>query len=193
KKLSKLITIRDHDNFFLADEVVNNIMEMDKNGLPLDIRIGEGVYLGPGVKLNAGVNIEKNARLLGNIILGKGVFIGDSVYMNTNPDQTISIGDKTEILQGNIIKGNVTIGNDCRIETPVRLTGSDEWPLKIGNNVRIKGTTYIFGSIVENGARIENSVLSKKKVKFLKDKQGKPVKVGYIFPEPQGRECLEYL
>ena len=52
-----------------------------------------------------------------------------------------------EILWGDIIKGNIEIGDYSRIESSVNMTGSDEFPLKMGSHVLIKGTSYIFGSI----------------------------------------------
>jgi bifunctional UDP-N-acetylglucosamine pyrophosphorylase/glucosamine-1-phosphate N-acetyltransferase len=103
------------------------------------------------------------------------------------------VGNNTEILQSSILKGKITIGHNCRIETPVRLTGSDDFPVRIGNNVRIKGTTYIFGSVVENNTYIENCVLFKKKIKLKKDSSGRPLRIRNIFPEPQGSECLKDL
>ncbi|MCK7525984.1 MAG: hypothetical protein MZV64_54430 [Ignavibacteriales bacterium] len=48
------------------------------------------------------------------------------------------------------------------------MTGSDEFPLRIGKNVLIKGSSYLFGSIVEDGVSIEHSVLIKKKLKQKK-------------------------
>ena len=53
------------------------------------------------------------------------------------------------------------------------MTGSDDFPLRIGKNVLIKGSSYLFGSIVEDNVTIEHSVLIKKKVKAEKDKSGK--------------------
>ena len=44
------------------------------------------------------------------------------------------------------------------------MTGSDEFPLRIGKNVTIKGTSYLFGSIVEDDVFIEHSILVKKKI-----------------------------
>jgi bifunctional UDP-N-acetylglucosamine pyrophosphorylase/glucosamine-1-phosphate N-acetyltransferase len=192
-KINKIVFIADKDNFFIADEVVENILEIDKNGSSLDISLGEGIYLSRGVKLNEGVRIEKNARLEGNIVLGKRVFIGESVYLSTYPGQTMCIGDNSKILHGNIIKGNVTIGKNCLIETPVRLTGSDEYPLDIGSNVRIKGTTYIFGSVIEDNVFIINCVLRQKHLTAQKDRHGEIIPISNIFPEPTGRELIKDL
>jgi len=190
-KLKTIITIRDKDNFFIADEVVEQILEMERKGLSPDIYIGEGVYLGSGVRLGPGVRIEKNARLLGNIHLGKGAVIGESAYLDTHSNQVMRVGDRTEILQRNIIKGNVTVGSGCRIETTVRLTGSDEFPIRIGNNVRIKGTTYVFGCILEDNVFVQNCYLFQKRIRFMTGKDGEPVKICHIFPEPRGNECVE--
>lgn len=192
-KINKIVSIADKDNFFIADEVVDNILEIDKTGASLDIALGEGISLGKGVKLNEGVRIEKNARLDGNIILGKRVFIGESVYLSTYPGQTMRIGDNSKILHGNIIKGKVTIGKNCLIETPVRLTGSDEYPLTVGDNVRIKGTTYIFGSVIEDNVFIINCVLRQKRLTAQKDKSNTIIPISNIFPEPTGREAVKEL
>jgi bifunctional UDP-N-acetylglucosamine pyrophosphorylase/glucosamine-1-phosphate N-acetyltransferase len=192
-KINKIVSIEDKDNFFIADEVVENILEIDKTGSSLDISMGEGIYLSKGVRLNEGVRIEKNARLEGKILLGKRVFIGESVYLSTYPGQTMRIGDNSKILRGNIIKGNVTIGKNCLIETPVRLTGSDEYPLAIGNNVRIKGATYIFGSVIEDNVFIINCVLRQKHLAARKDRHNEIIPISNIFPEPSGKESIKDL
>jgi len=190
EKLKKLVTLGDKENFFIANEVVEQILEMDRNGLYPDIYVGEGAHIGAGVRVSPGVHIEKNARLLGRIHLGRGVFIGESAYLDTFEHQTMVIGDGSEILQRNILKGNVRIGSGCRIETTVRLTGSHERPMIVGNNVRIKGTTYMFGCIVEDGTFIQNCYLFEKKIRFKNDDEGKPVKVCHVSAEPRGTECV---
>jgi bifunctional UDP-N-acetylglucosamine pyrophosphorylase/glucosamine-1-phosphate N-acetyltransferase len=190
KTLRNVITLQNKDNFFIADEVVGQILEMDRKGTA-DIFIGEGAHLGPGVKLSPGVCIEKYARLMGRVHLGKGVRVGASVTMDTRANQTIRIGDNTEILQSNIIKGNVTIGRDCRIETTVRLTGSDACPMKVGNRVTIKGTTYMYGCEIEDNVFIRNCYMFQKIIRYKKDKKGNPVRVCHIFTEPMGKECVE--
>jgi len=192
-KIKKIVSIADKDNFFIADEVVDNILEIDKSGASLDISLGEGITLSKEVKLNEGVRIEKNARLEGNIVLGKRVFIGESVYLSTYPGQTMRIDDNSKILHGNILKGRVSIGKNCLIETPVRLTGSDEYPLKIGDNVRIKGASYIFGSIVEDDVFIINCVLWQKRLLAQRDKHNTVIPISNIFPEATGRESVKDL
>ena len=70
------------------------------------------------------------------------------------------------------------------------MTGSDELPLRIGKNVLIKGTSYLFGSVVEDGVMIEHSVLIKKKVKAQKDSLGNIKAVRFYLPESEGKELL---
>jgi bifunctional UDP-N-acetylglucosamine pyrophosphorylase/glucosamine-1-phosphate N-acetyltransferase len=191
QQLRNIVTLQNKDDFFIADEVVAQIIDMDKKGLPPDIFIGEGSHLGAGVVLSPGVRIEKGARLTGNIVLGQGVFVGEAALLTTFADQKMAIGDNSQILQRNILKGNLTVGKNCLIETTVRLTGSNAAPAVIGNNVRIKGTTYMYGCKVEDNVFVQNCYLFEKKIRFKKDGDGNPVKVCHIKPEPQGKACVE--
>jgi len=193
EKLKNIITFKDREDFFIADEVVNRILEQDKKGEPLDIVIGKGVYIGSGVYMDAGVVIKDHAYLDGNIKLSEGVIIGERVHLSTYPHQVLKIGRHTEILQGDIIKGNLEIGENTRIESSVNITGSDESPVRIGNNVLIKGTSYIFGCVIEDNVWIEHSVLKNKRVRCIRDKNGEVQPVRYILPSPEGIECLEDL
>ena len=70
------------------------------------------------------------------------------------------------------------------------MTGSDEYPLRIGKNVLIKGSSYLFGSIVEDGVTIEHSVLIKKKIKAEKDVFGKIKPVRFYIPKTEGNDLL---
>ena len=90
-----------------------------------------------------------------------------------------------------MINGNVTIGRNCRIETTVRLTGSDEFPMHVGDNVRIKGTTYMFGCILDDDVFVQNCYLFEKRIRLKKDKDGNPLPVRHVFPEPEGKDCVE--
>lgn len=192
-KLKDIITIDDPEDFFIAEETVQDIIEMDRNTGPLDIHIGKGVYIGEHVKLNRGVSIEKNATLRGGVKLGRNVTIGDGVFFSTYPDQVIEIGDNAQIFRGNVIQGSVKIGNNVRIETGVRITGSSEEPVIIGDNVLIKGMTYIFGSIVENDILIEHSILKRRYVERVVRKNGEVQPIKYILPHPEGLDSISDL
>jgi len=193
ERLKDIITIDDKDDFFIADEVIEQIIGMDIARAPLDIEIGKGVHIGPQVSLNKGVVIKARAYLEGNIILGENVVIHENVHLSTYPHQRMVIGNNTQILQGDIIKGNLTIGENCRIESGVNMTGSDEYPTRIGNNVLIKGTSYLFGSIVEDDVWIERSVLKYKYVERLVRKDGTVQPVRWVLPLPEGLDSLHSL
>ncbi|MDT3695122.1 MAG: sugar phosphate nucleotidyltransferase [Ignavibacterium sp.] len=190
EKLKNIIQIDDPDDFFIHDSVVNDLLEMDKKGIPLDIKIDKGAYVGDGVKLNYNVEIGRAAYIKGNVVFGKNIKIWRIVHLSTFPNQTLTIEDNVKILWGDIIKGNIVIGENSTIESSVNMTGSDEFPLRIGKNVLIKGSSYLFGSIVEDGVSIEHSVLIKKKVKAEKDKNGNIKPVRFYIPETEGKELL---
>ena len=108
-------------------------------------------------------------------------------------NQEFIIGDNVEILWGDIIKGNIVIGDNSRIESSVNMTGSDDYPLRIGKNVLIKGTSYIFGSIIEDDIHIEHSVLIKKKILRTIKANGDVQSVKFIIPTPSGIDIIENL
>ncbi len=190
EKLKDIITIADRDDFFIADEVVEQILEMDKTSSPLDIEIGRGVYIDPYVKLAKGVVINSGARLEGHIILGEYVIIDQSVNLSTYDHQVMHVGGNTEIFKGDIIKGNLVIGNNCRIEAGVNITGSDEYPTRIGNNVLIKGTSRVFGCTIEDDVYIEHCVLKYYYVERTVRKDGTIQPIRWVLAQPQGLDSI---
>jgi len=190
QKLKNIIEIDNPDDFFIHDDVVNDLIEMDKKGIPLDIKIGKGAYIGDGVKLNYNVEIGRATYVTGNVIFGKNIKIWRIVHLSTFPNQTLTIEDNVNVLWGDIIKGNIVIGENSTIESSVNMTGSDEFPLRIGKNVLIKGSSYLFGSVVEDNVTIEHSVLIKKNVKAKKDASGKIKAVRFYIPETEGKDLL---
>ncbi len=193
EKLKDIIEIDDPDDFFIHDNVVNDLIELDKKGTPLDIKVGKGAYIGDGVKLNYNIEFGRAVYITGNIIFGKNVKVWRSVHLSCFENQTLKIGDNVKILWGDIIKGNIKIDENSIIESSVNLTGSDDYPLKIGKNVLIKGTSYLFGSIIEDGLTIEHSVLIKKKVRAEKDSFGNIKPVRFYLPDSEGKELLTQL
>lgn len=192
-KLKNIIEIQDPDDFFIDESVVKEIIELDQLGTPLDISIERGVHIGKGVKLNYGVQIKRNVYVSGNVIFGKNVKVSENAYLSTFPHQTFTIGDGVSILWGDIIKGNITIGENSTIESSVNMTGSDEYPLIIGKNVLIKGTSYVFGSIIEDDIHIEHSVIIKKRVNRQIRKDGAIQKVMFYLPMPSGLDVISEL
>jgi bifunctional UDP-N-acetylglucosamine pyrophosphorylase/glucosamine-1-phosphate N-acetyltransferase len=190
--LKDIISIEDDERFFMAGEVIKDILRMDRKW-HVDIEIGEGCSISAGVKLNTGVVIGRDAVLEGNIRLGKNVKIGAGVRLLTYPDQLMKIGDNTEILEGNLLKGNITIGKNARIETGVHITGSYKSPAKIGDKCLIKGTTYMFGTVVEKGVTIIHSVLIEKYIRRIQKKDGTNQHIKYILPLPEGIDSIRQL
>ena len=190
EKLKNIIEIDDPYDFFIHDSVVNDLIALDKKGIPLDIKVGKGTYIGKGAKLNYNVELGRAVFISGNITFGTNIKIWRIVHLSTFPNQTLTIGDNVKILWGDIIKGNIVIGENSIIESSVNMTGSDDFPLRIGKNVLIKGSSYLFGSVVEDDVTIEHSVLIKKKVKAEKDKSGKIKPVRFYIPDTEGKDLL---
>lgn len=193
EQIKDIIEIETPDDFFIYEDVVNDIIELDKKGRPLDIKIGKGVYLGSGVKINYNLTLLKNVYLKGNIHFGENVSISENAHLSTFKNQTMTIGDNSEILWGDIIKGNIKIGKNTRIESSVNMTGSDEYPVIIGNNVTIKGTSYIFGTVVDDDLFIEHSILINKNVDRVIMKNGEVKKIRFFLPPPEGIDSISDL
>lgn len=190
EKLKDIIEIEDPDDFFIHEEVVENILKADKKYSALDVVVGKGVHIGKDVNLNFNLQLGKNVFVDGKVEFGKNVSVSQNVHLSCYPGQTLKIGNDVQILWGDIIKGNIVIGDGSRIESSVNMTGSDEFPLRIGKNVLIKGTSYIFGSKIADNLFIEHSILVKKKVRAVKDKKGKIQPVRYFVPESKGEDTL---
>ena len=193
EKLKDIIAIDDPDDFFIDDSIVEEIIETDKKNVPLDINIGKGVHIGKGVKLNYNLELEKNVFIEGNVSFGENVTIRQNVYLSCFKGQTLEIGNNVEILSGDIIKGNIVIGEGARIESSVNMTGSDDFPLRIGKKALIKGTSYIFGSIIEDDVHIEHSVIIKKRVDRIYKRDGSIQQIRFFLPMPEGIDAIEEL
>ncbi|MCL6099390.1 MAG: NTP transferase domain-containing protein [Bacteroidetes bacterium] len=193
EKLKDIIMIDNPDDFFIEESVIDEIIEMDKHGVPLDIHLGKGVYIGRGVKLNHNLTFMKNVFLEGDVRFGKNVVVKENAQISCFYGQKIQIGSSSEIFGGNVIKGNVAIGDNTKIESGVRITGSDQFPTVIGSNVTIKGLTYIFGSRIDDHIFIEHSVLNRKKVSKPAGEKSDFFKVKYYLPEVEGKEGIREL
>lgn len=190
KLLRDIIFIEDEDDFFIADEVVKQLLDLDTKYPSLDINIGKGVHVGRGVIINRGITLKTGGIINGNVDLGEGTVIEENVWLSTYPHQKIVIGKNCVIMRSDIVKGNIKIGDNTRIESGVNLTGSDKFPTIIGSNVIIKGTSYIFGSEIEDGILVEHSVLKCKKVEKTVRKDGDIQPVKWVMPPPQGLDIV---
>ena len=190
EKLKDTITIADEEDFFIADEVIEQILNMDAERGPLDIVIGKGVYIGPEVQLNRRVAIGDRSHLSGHVVLGEGVQIGVGVELSTYPGQTLALDDEVEVLSRNIIKGNLRIGAHSRIESGVLMTGSDEHPMRVGERVTIKGTSYLYGCQIDDDLLIEHSVIKCKRVEQARRRDGTIQPIRYVLPQPEGLDSI---
>ncbi len=191
EKLKDIIRIDDPEDFFIAEDVMEQIIRMDRKGKPLDIKIGKGVHIGKGVKLNYNLKLRKNVFVDGNVYFGENNTIGTNVFMSCFPNQKLILKNNVQILWGDIIKGNIVIGENSIIESSVNMTGSDEYPLRIGKNVVIKGTSYVFGSVIDDDLFIEHSILIKKKVDKLIRKNGEIQQIRFFLPMPEGLDAID--
>ena len=190
-KLKNIVEIADPEDFYIADSVVGQIIDADKNGTLLDMFIGKGVYIGEHVKINTHLTLLRDVFVKGNVVFDKNVTVMENAHLSCFEGQKLSVGNNTEIFWGDIIKGNITIGRNCKIETNVNITGSDEFPLSIGNNVTVKGSSYIFGCFIGDNIFIEHSVLVKKKIYNDAENNAQIIKIKYVFPKPIGKEFIE--
>ncbi|MBN2323032.1 MAG: NTP transferase domain-containing protein [Spirochaetes bacterium] len=191
--LKDIVSIDDAEDFYIAEETVERIVELDGRYKVLDIRVGKGAYIGPDVEVNRGLFVGRNAIITGNVRTGLNVRIDEGAMLSTYQDQTIEIGDETHIYRGNVLQGSIRIGKGVRIETGVRITGSSESPVIVGDNVQIKGMTYIFGSVIENDILIEHSILKKRHVERVTKKDGSIQPVKYLLPYPEGLDSIRDL
>ena len=191
--LKDTITIADEEDFFIADEVIEQILKMDKDCGPLDIVIGKGVYIGSQIQLNRRVYIGDRSHLSGHLILGEDVHVGVGVELSTYRNQTLVLGDGVEVLSRNILKGNLQIGTRSRIESGVIMTGSDAHPMRVGERVTVKGTSYLYGCHIDNDLLIEHSVIKCKRVEQVKRRDGTIQPIRYVLPQPEGLDSVSEL
>jgi bifunctional UDP-N-acetylglucosamine pyrophosphorylase/glucosamine-1-phosphate N-acetyltransferase len=190
QRLMDIVTIVDEEDFFIADEVIDQIIAIDKDFGPLDIVVGKGAYVGPGVKLNRKVHLGDRCRVTGGIVFGEGVRIGQGGQLSTYAGQTMHLEDGVEVMARNILKGNMRIGAGSRVESGVIMTGSDEWPMRVGKGVTIKGTSYLYGCRIDDGLLVEHSVIKCKHVQAVRRHDGTFQPIRYVLPTPEGLDSI---
>lgn len=190
ERLMDTITIADEEDFFIADEVIDQILVLDAERGPLDIFIGKGVYIGPRVELDRRVHISARCNLNGHVILGEGVSLGPGVQCSTYQDQTLVLGEEVEVLSRNILKGNLQVGAGSRIESGVLLTGSDAFPMRVGQRVIIKGTSYLYGCQIDDDLLIEHSVIKCKHLEQVRRRDNSIQAIRYVLPQPEGLDSI---
>jgi len=190
ERLKDIVTVDDPDDFFLADEVIEQIVRLDRSGAPLDIHIGQGVHVGRDAVVSPGLDLQKNVAVTGGVRFGRNVKVGRSTILSTHPGQTMRIGDNVEIMVGDALSGVIEVGANTRIEGGVRITGSDQDPVRIGSHVRIKGTTYIYGCRIEDHVFIEHCFLKCRRVRAVRMENGDVQPVRFVLPLPEGIDSV---
>ena len=82
------------------------------------------------------------------------------------------------------------IGAESRIESGVIMTGSDEFPMRVGRAVTIKGTSYLYGCRVDDDLLIEHSVIKCSHVQRVTRLDGTYQPVRYVLPPPEGLDSI---
>lgn len=190
EQLKDVVTFIDPEHFFLADPVVDQILRLDRKGQPLDITIGEGVHVGPQVRIAPGLKLARNATVKGAVKFGRNVKVGEGSVLNNYPGQRIAVGDNVEIMVGDQLNGNIRIGQNSRIEGGVRITGSDEHPVRIGSDVRIKGSTYLYGCVIEDSVQMEHCFVKQKRIRAVRREDGSVQPVRFYRPMPEGMDSV---
>ncbi len=189
-RLMDIVTIVDEEDFYVADEVMEQIITLDKECGPLDVVIGKGVHLGPGVCLDRRVQLGDRCDLRGHIVVGEGVEIGLGVRLSTHRGQRMVLEPGVEVLARSVLKGNLQVGAGSRIESGVIMTGSDDHPMRVGEDVTVKGTTYLYGCRVDDGVLIEHSVIKCRHVQRRPRIDGSVQPVRYVIPQPEGLDSI---
>ncbi|MEW6754557.1 MAG: NTP transferase domain-containing protein [Candidatus Latescibacterota bacterium] len=193
ERLMDIITIVDEEDFFVAEEVVEQIVQLDRERGPLDIHLGRGVHIESEVALNRRVHISDRCQLSGSVVLGEGVQLGVGVQLSAYPGQRLVLEDGVEVLSRSILKGNLQVGQGTRIESGVLMTGSDAFPMRVGRRCIIKGTSYLYGCQVDDDLLIEHSVIKCKHVEQARRRDGSIQPIRYVLPQPEGLDSITEL
>jgi bifunctional UDP-N-acetylglucosamine pyrophosphorylase/glucosamine-1-phosphate N-acetyltransferase len=105
EKLKDVVLIEDPYDFFVSENLVDDLLERDKRGIILDIEIGKGTYIGKGVKLGCNIKLKRNVRIEGKALIGDNVFIDSFSRISSDP------GSQTVIEKNVIVKGTCVIHN----------------------------------------------------------------------------------
>lgn len=112
EKLKDIVLIEDPNDFFICEELIDELLEKDKAGIILDIEIGKGAYVGNGVKLGCNIKLGRNVLLEGNVTLGDNVFVDSGSRIISKSSQT-KIGYNVSIKGTCIIRDSEIEDNSC--------------------------------------------------------------------------------
>jgi bifunctional UDP-N-acetylglucosamine pyrophosphorylase/glucosamine-1-phosphate N-acetyltransferase len=116
ERIWDIVTVMDGDDFYVADEVIDRIIELDASEGPLDISVGKGAWIGPEVQLGARVRVGDRCRLEGSVVLEEGVTLGPDVVVSGSPEYPAHIGRDARVTDSWLV--------GCRVETGVTIAHS---------------------------------------------------------------------
>jgi len=190
QQIKDIIYIDDKNDFFLAEEVVEQILQLDQKYRALDIRIGKGAWIGGGTRIRRGVQIGTGAVLSGKIVLGEGIEVGRNACLQSGARGEIHIGEKSQIGSNCQIEGSVAIGADCRFEKGVIVRGTAEHKTEIGNGVILSGFTRIVDCRVADRFRVDDSVLLNRNLQADVAPEASARRVSNVCPAPEGNQFI---
>ncbi len=118
EKVKDMIMIEDERCFFIADEVIEDIVKLDASSdRPLDIYIGRGASIENGVKINYGLSIGRDVALSGNVEFGENVTIDNRCSICSTDTNDTVIGSNVTIKSNSYIYG-------CKIDDNVIIENS---------------------------------------------------------------------
>lgn len=106
EKIKDIVLIDDPDDFFIAEDVVENLLQRDMKGEILDIEIGKGVHVGLGVSLSSKIKLLKNVKVDGKVSIGENVMVDANSQIVGSDEHPCVIESGVELKGMNFIVGS---------------------------------------------------------------------------------------
>ena len=184
--LNSFITFEDPQDFFIAEEVIKDLMQLAKKQTNIDIFLGKGVFLEGGVCLGKGVLLGRDVVLSGEICLGDGCVVGQRTVMRSlmtgrrrasrikKMKKTIWLEKGVQVADDCVIEGFVVLREGVQIEHGVSLIGMEKEPTLVMKNAHIKAGSTLESCIIQEKAVVRRcSVLVKQDIPSTKKPSNK--------------------
>jgi len=63
-------------------------------------------------------------------------------------------------------------------------------PVRIGSHVWIKGTTYLYGCVIEKDVQIEHCLIKQKRIRAVRREDGSVQPIRFYRPMPEGMDSV---
>jgi len=190
KRLRDLVSIEDKDDFYIADEVAEQIEKSIEQHRVVNIKIGKGVHLGKKVTLNRNIILHRGVRINGNVTFGENTEIGAGTIIHAKDKQAIHLDDNCYISSNCHIVGEVTLGTNCWLDHGTSIRGDRSFPAIIGENVTIRGNSWIMGAVIAPNVTVEHCYLKHQKVACITDQTGKIKALRFYRPQPESSDIV---